>query len=62
MEDLEVGVLTPGIENGTLNHSAAVLMQAGFYPRKAAIFATTSKDAAFTNSSELKTGYGLMKL
>lgn len=54
LEDYELGVVVPSIENGTLNRSAAMLMQAGFSSRKAAIRAIESTNANFTNGTELK--------
>lgn len=52
--DYEVGLVVPAIENGTLNRSAALLMQAGFNSRKAAIHAVNSTNASFTTSVQLK--------
>ncbi len=54
LDDYESGLVAPAIENGTLNRSAAMLMQAGFSSRKAAISAVESTNANFTNSTELK--------
>lgn len=53
LDDYEVGLLIPAIENGTLNRSAALLMQAGFNSRKAAIYAIDSTGASFTNGRQL---------
>ncbi len=53
INDYEVGLLIPTIENGTLNRSAALLMQAGFNSRKAAIYAIGSTGASFTNGRQL---------
>ncbi len=53
IDDYEIGLLIPTIENGTLNRSAALLMQAGFNSRKAAIYAIDSTGASFTNGREL---------
>lgn len=50
----EVGLVVPAIENGTLNRSASLLMQAGFNSRKAAIQAISSTNATFTNSRQFK--------
>lgn len=55
IDDYELGLVVPTIENGTLNRSAAMLMQAGFNSRKAAILAVSSTNASFTNGHELKT-------
>ncbi|RTE64393.1 DEAD/DEAH box helicase [Amphritea opalescens] len=52
--DYEVGLVVPAIENGTLNRSAALLMQAGFNSRKAAIHAVNSTNASFTTGDQLK--------
>lgn len=54
IEDYEVGMVVPTIENGTLNRSAALLMQAGFNSRKAAIYAVNSTNASFTTGIQLK--------
>jgi len=54
LDDYELGLVAPAIENGTLNRSAAMLMQAGFSSRKAAINAVETTNANFTNSTELK--------
>jgi len=54
IDDYEVGLVVPAIENGTLNRSAAMLMQAGFNSRKAAIHAVSSTNASFTTSVQLK--------
>lgn len=53
IDDFETSLLVPSIENGTLNRSAALLMQAGFNSRKAAIHAVHSTNANFTNTSQL---------
>lgn len=55
IDDYEIGFVVPAIENGTLNRSAALLMQAGFNSRKAAIHAVTSTNASFTTGAQLKT-------
>jgi superfamily II DNA/RNA helicase len=54
LDDYETGLLVPAIENGTLNRSAALLMQAGFNSRKAAIIAVESTGATFSNGHQLK--------
>ncbi|MCD2450201.1 hypothetical protein GO003_007355 [Methylicorpusculum oleiharenae] len=54
IENNEVGLVVPAIENGTLNRSAALLMQAGFNSRKAAILAVSSTNATFTNNRQFK--------
>ncbi|VAW71855.1 DEAD/DEAH box helicase domain protein [hydrothermal vent metagenome] len=50
----EIGLVVPAIENGTLNRSVALLMQAGFSSRKAAIHAVNSTNAIFTTGRQLK--------
>ncbi|MFG6598768.1 MULTISPECIES: DEAD/DEAH box helicase [unclassified Sulfitobacter] len=54
IDDFEVGLAVPAIETGTLNLSAATLMQAGFTSRLAAIKAVEDTQATFLNSHELK--------
>ncbi len=54
LDDYETGLLVPAIENGTLNRSAALLMQAGFNSRRAAIIAIESTGATFSNGHQLK--------
>jgi len=53
IDDFETGLVVPAVENGTLNRSAAMLMQAGFNSRQAAIKAVTDCDATFTTSFAL---------
>lgn len=52
--DLDLGLAVPSVENGTLNRSAAILMQAGFNSRQGAIQAATQGHAAFSSASGLK--------
>jgi hypothetical protein len=54
LSDYEIGVAVPAVETGTLNRSAALLMQAGFASRLAAIKAVEDTAATFTNYQELK--------
>ncbi|SMD04479.1 hypothetical protein [Primorskyibacter flagellatus] len=54
IDDFEVGLAVPAIETGTLNVSAATLMQAGFNSRQAAIKVVHDTDATFLNSHDLK--------
>lgn len=54
IDDFEVGLIVPAVENGSLNRSAAMLMQAGFSSRLEAINSIKSTDASFSNSSEFK--------
>lgn len=52
--DYELGLLVPSLENGTLNRSVAILMQAGFNSRIAAINAIETTNAIFSNGLELE--------
>ncbi len=54
IDDYELGLVVPAVENGTLNRSAAMLMQAGFNSRQAAIYAVNSTDATFSTGREFK--------
>ena len=51
--DLETSVAVPALETGTLNVSAAILIQAGFSSRAAAIKAVTDTEANFSNTQQL---------
>ena len=53
IDDYETGLVVPCVENGTLNRSAALLMQAGFTSRLAAIKAVLDTNADFTNMNKL---------
>ena len=53
IDDYETGLVVPAVENGSLNRSAAMLMQAGFNSRQAAIKAVTDCAATFTTSFAL---------
>ena len=53
IDDYETGLVVPAVENGTLNRSAATLMQAGFNSRQAAIKAVNDCAATFTTSFAL---------
>lgn len=55
LDDYELGIAVPALETGTLNRSAAILMQAGFTSRLAAIKAVTDTAATFQNAAELRT-------
>jgi hypothetical protein len=57
--DYETGLAVPAVETGTLNRAAAVLMQAGFTSRLAAIKAVTDTGATFTDYGGLKAWIGL---
>ena len=54
IDDFELSLAVPAIETGTLNVSAAVLMQSGFSSRIGAITAVESTDASFVDGSSLK--------
>lgn len=54
LEDHELGLAVPAVETGTLNQSAAILIQAGFNSRLAAIKAVTDTGAAFQTAQELR--------
>ncbi len=54
LEDHELGLAVPAVETGTLNRSAAILIQAGFNSRLAAIKAVTDTGATFTTAQELR--------
>jgi hypothetical protein len=53
IDAFELELASPSIETGTLNRSAAILMQAGFSSRLAAIKAVTETAADFTTAQEL---------
>jgi hypothetical protein len=53
LEDFETSSAVPVLETGTLNLPAAILMQAGFASRLAAIKAVEDTQAEFSNSREL---------
>lgn len=53
-DQYELGLIVPAIESGTLNRSAAMLMQAGFGSRLEAINAIQSTGGTFSNSREFK--------
>ncbi|MBR1033589.1 DEAD/DEAH box helicase [Bradyrhizobium liaoningense] len=55
LDDYELGVAVPALETGTLNRSAAILMQAGFTSRLAAIKAVADTGATFENAASLRT-------
>lgn len=54
LADYELGVAVPALETGTLNRSAAMLMQAGFTSRLAAIKAIADTRANFEDASGLR--------
>ena len=53
MNDYEVDLAVSAVECGTLNHSAALLMQAGFTSRLAAIRVVEETEATFSDRREL---------
>ncbi len=53
LDDFEVRVAVPAVETGTLNRSAAILMQAGFASRLAAIKVVQDTAGDFQNTTEL---------
>jgi superfamily II DNA/RNA helicase len=54
IDDFEVGLIVPAVENGSLNRSASMLMQAGFSSRLEAIKVIQLTGASFLNSQEFK--------
>ncbi len=54
IDDFETGLAVPAIETGTLNRSAAILMQAGFTSRLAAIKAVNDTGANFENAAHMR--------
>jgi hypothetical protein len=54
IDDFEIGLAVPAVETGTLNRCAAMLIQAGFTSRLAAIKAVSDTNAAFTNAPGLR--------
>ncbi|MCS0325013.1 DEAD/DEAH box helicase [Vibrio diabolicus] len=50
----ELGLVVPAVENGSLNRSAAILMQAGFNSRLDAIEAVQATNATFKTTREFK--------
>ncbi|MEW8050616.1 MAG: hypothetical protein AB2809_09595, partial [Candidatus Thiodiazotropha sp.] len=54
IDDVEVGRAVPAVETGTLNRCAAMLMQAGFTSRLAAIKAVTDTNAAYADAAGLR--------
>ncbi len=53
IDDFETGLAVPAIETGTLNRSAAILMQAGFTFRSAAIQIVNDTAATFENFNQM---------
>jgi hypothetical protein len=53
IDDFELGLAVAAVETGTLNRSAALLIQAGFTLRRAAIKAVEQTLASFSSAQEL---------
>lgn len=62
LEDYELGFAVAAIETGTLNRSAAILIQAGFSSRLGAIKAVTDSGATFQTAQELRHWLGSEEL
>ena len=54
IDDVETGLAVPAIETGTLNRSAAILMQAGFTFRSVAIQIVNDTAATFENFNQMR--------
>lgn len=54
IDEFELGFATSAVETGTLNMCAAILIQAGFVYRLAAIKVVTDSEASFSDSHGLK--------
>ena len=54
LDDFELGYGVAAVETGTVNRSAAILVQAGFNSRLSAIKAVTDTDTNFQTGSELR--------
>ena len=54
LDDFELGLAVAAVETGTMNRSAAILIQAGFNSRFAAIKAVTDTGADFSTLAELQ--------
>jgi hypothetical protein len=54
LSDFDLSYAVPAVETGTMNRAAAVLMQAGFNSRLAAIKAVRDTNAAFVNIAGLR--------
>jgi superfamily II DNA/RNA helicase len=54
LEDFELGLAVAAVETGTLNRPAAMLIQAGFNSRLAAIKAAADTGATFSTGAELQ--------
>ena len=58
LEDYELGFAVPAVETGTLNRSAAILIQSGFKSRIGAIKAVTDSAATFQTTQDLRNWLG----
>lgn len=58
LDDFELGLAVAAVETGTVNRSAAILIQAGFTSRLAAIKAVTDTGANFATLGELQVWLG----
>ena len=54
LDDYELRLAVPAVECGTLNHSASILIQAGFNSRLGAIKAVTDTGGTFQTGQELR--------
>ncbi|MBC3468634.1 DEAD/DEAH box helicase [Pseudomonas sp. RW10S2] len=54
LDDFELGLAVAAVETGTLNRSAAILIQAGFNSRLSAIKAVVDTGATFQTAQELR--------
>ena len=54
LDDYELGLAVPAVVTGTINGPAAILIQAGFNSRLAAIKAVADTAATFVSSQELR--------
>jgi hypothetical protein len=62
LDDYELGFAVVAVETGTLNRSAAILIQAGFNSRLGAIRAVTDSGATFQTAQELRHWLGSEEL
>lgn len=62
LEDYELGFAVAAVETGTLNRSAAILIQAGFSSRLGAIKAVTDSGTTFQTAQELRHWLGSEEL
>ena len=62
LDDYELGFAVAAVETGTLNRSAAILIQAGFSSRIGAIRAVVDSGAKFQTAQELRHWLGSTEL